>query len=390
MTPLEQCIIDRIRIEGPIPFETFMGMALYHPGLGYYSSPQTTIGRDGDFYTSPHLHPVFGAIIGRQLMEMWMIMGRPSTFHSVEIGAGVGYLSGDIFNYLLKHSEDPSTAQDKNSFLKSLKHIIVEPYEHFQSRQNALLKEIICSGSIDDNIISWVKSVNELKDINGCIYSNELLDAFPVHIVEMDNGLKEVYVTYDGAVFKEQLDNISKSDLAHYISKQHIELQHGYRTEINLQIKKWLEDINKAMHRGFILTIDYGYTAREYYNSDRTRGTLLCYYRHLFNENPYQYIGEQDITAHVNYSSLRIWGDELGFHTLGYCPQGTFLVAAGIDEVITELYADSPDYFSEISKIKGLIVPQGMGESHSIMVQYKGEGLPELRGFSMRNNLAYL
>ncbi|HBH60947.1 MAG TPA: hypothetical protein DDX85_04235, partial [Nitrospiraceae bacterium] len=114
MKPLEQQIIDRIKNKGTITFEAFMHMALYHPGLGYYSSPQTTIGRDGDFYTSPHLHPVFGAMICKQLMEMWMIMGRPSSFHAVEIGAGVGYLCRDIFNYLLKPSEDPSTAHDKS------------------------------------------------------------------------------------------------------------------------------------------------------------------------------------------------------------------------------------------------------------------------------------
>lgn len=395
MKPLEQCIIDRIMNEGPLTFEAFMQMALYHPGMGYYSSPQTTIGRDGDFYTSPHLHPVFGAMIGRQLMEMWIMMGRPLSFDAVEIGAGAGYLSRDIFDYLFKPSGAPSTSQDKSDFVNSLRYIIVEPYDHFQERQEKLLKDLAEISKVEKRTaankkISWVKSVNELNDINGCIFSNELLDAFPVHLVKMDNTLKEVYVTYDGEKFKEKLDDISTADLAHYINLQHIELQPGYRTEVNLQIRRWLEDVNKALSRGFLLTIDYGYTAREYYSSDRTNGTLLCYYKHLFNENPYQRIGKQDITAHVNYSSLRIWGEEFGLKTIGYCPQGTFLVASGIDEVITELYSGSPDYFSEISKIKGLIVPQGMGDSHRFMVQFKGEGVPELRGFSMRNLLKNL
>lgn len=397
MTPLEQSIIDRIKNEGPMTFETFMQMALYHPRQGYYSSPQTTIGSDGDFYTSPHLHPVFGAMIGRQLIEMWVIMGRPSSFHAVEIGAGVGYLSKDIFDYFLKPSDDPSAAQDKSDFLNSLRYVIVEPYDHFQERQKKLLDELLknplsppCPSVRKDHSISWVKSLHELNGIIGCIFSNELLDAFPVHIVEMDKVLKEVYVTYERDNFEEKLDDISTPELLRYINEQQIELPSGYRTEINLQIRKWLKDINKALSRGFLLTIDYGYTAREYYSDDRTKGTLLCYHKHLFNENPYQHIGEQDITAHVNYSSLKKWGEEFGLKTLGYCPQGTFLVAAGIDEVITALYSNSPDYFSEISKIKGLIVPQGMGESHSFMIQYKGEGLPELHGFSMKNNLKYL
>jgi len=391
MTTLEQRIIDRINKEGPITFEAFMDMALYHPGLGYYACPQTTtIGRDGDFYTSPHLHPVFGAMIGKQLMEMWIIMERPSCFHAVEIGAGVGYLCKDIFDYLLKPSEDPATTQDKSGFLNSLNYVIVEPYDHFQERQKGLLKKISENPPAPQHFISWTRSLNDLGDIIGCIFSNELLDAFPVHLVEMDNGLKEVYITYNNGKFEERLDDISTTDLAHYINQQQIELPPGYRTEINLQIKIWLEQINKALSRGFLLTIDYGYTAREYYSIDRTKGTLLCYHKHLFNENPYQHIGEQDITSHVNYTSLKKWGEEFGLKTLGYCPQGTFLVAAGIDEIITELYSSSPDYYSQISKIKGLIVPHGMGESHSFMIQYKGEGLPELPGFSMRNLLGSL
>jgi SAM-dependent MidA family methyltransferase len=411
MKPLEQSIIDRIRKEGPITFEAFMEMALYHPAMGYYASPQTTIGRDGDFYTSPHLHQVFGAMIGRQLMEMWIIMGRPSCFHSVEIGAGAGYLCRDIFDYLLKPSEGSPLVREKSDFLSSLRYVIVEPYDHFQERQRGLLDNLfknppsplptgqagpfskVGNKTIEPphipkesgHFISWVRSLNELNDINGCIFSNELLDAFPVHLVQMDNGLKEVYVAYNDGKFEEKSDEISTEDIVHYFNQSHIELQTGYRTEINLRIRKWLEDINTALSQGFIFTIDYGYTAREYYSDDRTKGTLLCYHKHLFNENPYQYIGEQDITAHVNFSSLKQWGEEFGLKAIGYCPQGTYLVAAGIDEVITELYSGSPDYFSEISKIKGLIVPQGMGESHSVMIQFKGDGLPGLRGFSMRN-----
>lgn len=387
MNPLEQLIIDRIKKEGPITFEAFMEMALYYPAHGYYSSPETTIGRGGDFYTSPHLHPVFGAMICKQLMEMWTFMGRPSEFHAVEIGAGTGYLCRDIFDYLFRPSGDPFLSQDKSDFLSSLRYIIVEPYDHFKKRQKELLDERY---QARNNLVSWVRSLNELNDINGCIFSNELPDAFPVHLIEMSDGLKEVYVSYDDGIFKEEIKQLSTRDIEDYINKFSIVLQPGYRTEINLQIRNWLKDINAALSRGFLLTIDYGYTAREYYSDDRTKGTLLCYHKHLLNENPYQNTGGQDITAHVNFSSLRKWGEEFGLNTIGYCPQGTFLTSAGIDEVITELYSGSPDYLSEISKIKGLIMPHGMGESHSVMIQYKGEGLPELRGFSMRNQVGNL
>lgn len=399
MPPLAQKIIEKIKKEGPITFETFMEMALYYPELGYYSSPETTIGRKGDFYTSPHLHPIFGAMIGKQLMEMWMIMGRPSEFQAVEIGAGLGYLCKDIFDYLCKPAEDSSLLQDKIDFLSSLRYMIVEPYDHFQERQREILDDLLKNPPLPPfakggnkvgekeliNKISWVKSLNELSNVLGCILSNELLDAFPVHIIEMDDDLKEIYVTYDGEKLEEELNKISTEDITNYINQFHIKLHPGYRTEVNLQIKNWLKEVNAALSHGFLLTIDYGYTAREYYNDERTSGTLLCYHKHLYNENPYQNIGDQDITAHINFSSLKIWGGELGLKTIGYSPQGTFLISSGIDEVITKLYADSPDYLAEISKIKGLIIPQGTGESHSVMIQYKGEGLPELRGFSMRN-----
>ena len=398
MNPLEAKIAEKIKKEGPITFETFMKMALYFPGLGYYSSPETTIGRDGDFYTSPHLHPVFGAMIGKQLMEMWALMGRPSDFHAVEIGAGTGYLCKDMFDYLVKPSEDPSLSEDKSEFLRSLRYVIVEPYGHFQKRQKELLQGTMknlsmppfCIGGEEGNIL-WRTSLRGFPSgIKGCVLSNELLDAFPVHLIEMDDGLKEVYVTCDGEKFREELHQTSTDEIARYISQFHIQLQPGYRTEINLEIKKWLEDINTVLSEGFLLTIDYGYTAKEYYDEHRSKGTLLCYHKHLFNENPYQNIGEQDVTAHVNFSSLKKWGEEFGLMTIGYSSQGPFLVSSGIDEVITELYAESPDYLSEISKIKGLILPQGMGESHSIIIQYKGEQLPELRGFSIRNHVENL
>ncbi len=398
MDLLEQLIIDRIRKEGPLSFKTYMDMALYYPGLGYYSSPETTIGREGDFYTSPHLHPVFGAMIGKQLMEMWIMMGRPADFHAVEIGAGTGYLCRDMFDYLLQPSEDLSLSEDKSGFLRTLRYVIVEPYEHFQRIQKELLRGTLqkplpaprMQRGLEGNIL-WKKSLREFASgIKGCVLSNELLDAFPVHVIEMDAGLKEVYVTCDRERFREELHQPGTDEIARYLGQFHIQLEQGYRTEINLEIKKWLEDINTVLSQGFVLTIDYGYTAKEYYDGHRSKGTLLCYHNHVLNENPYQNIGKQDITAHVNFSSLKKWGEESGLMTVGYSSQGPFFVSSGIDEVITELYADSPDYLAEISKIKGLILPQGMGESHSILIQYKGDQLPELRGFALRNHVENL
>lgn len=381
MNALEQAIVSKIRRNGAMTFASFMEMALYHRGLGYYATPHRTIGGKGDFFTSPHLHPVFGAVLAKVLMEMWHAMGQPTVFHLVEMGAGAGYLGKDILDYLHHGGHGK---EEKRGLLASLNFFIVEPYGHFREKQQENL------GSFADQI-QWIESPEALPpDLAGCVFSNELLDAFPVHLVVMGDALQEVYVDLDGGRLIEKKQPVSCKELTEYVDAFDLRFHRGYRTEINLRMRPWLSEISQRLSHGFLLTIDYGYSAQEYYNEKRSSGTLLCYHQHQLNENPYAHIGDQDITAHVNFSALKKWGQELGLKPLGYAPQGAFLTAAGMDEAITELYADSPDYLSEILKIKGLILPQGMGESHNFMIQYKGEGKPQLRGFSLRNRLASL
>ncbi|MDH5202410.1 MAG: SAM-dependent methyltransferase [Nitrospirota bacterium] len=366
MNGLKQKIIEKIQRTGPISFKNFMEMALYEPDLGYYTSQKTKIGRAGDFYTSSHLHPVYGVMIGRQIEEMWEIMKRPSDFYIIEMGAGVGYLCKDMLDYL-----------KSRKMFDSLNYIIVEINPVMRERQKDLLSDYL-------NKVSWSLSLKEFKNIKSCILSNELLDSFPVHLIEMEDGIREVFIDVKG----EELTEIREKpgdEIVDYLKEFYIEITKGYRTEINLNIKKWLREINDVLKEGFIFTIDYGYPARDYYSEDRNRGTLLCYYKHQVIEDPYQNIGEQDITAHVNFSSVKKWGEEEGFKTIGFCPQGTFLISLGIDEMIQEIYKDSHDYLFEVAKIKRLIFPGTMGETHKVMIQYKGDGYPELRGFSLKN-----
>jgi SAM-dependent MidA family methyltransferase len=367
MNPLEERILGRIKREGPVTFEAFMDMALYYPGLGYYASDKVRIGREGDFYTSSHLHPIFGAVLGRQLVEMWEFMDRPSDFITVEIGAGAGHLCKDILDYL----------KGKKIF-ESLKYIIIEPHISVRQEQNHLLREYT------DKVV-WFQSHRELTNFRGCILSNELLDAFPVHIVLMRGSLQEVYVSRAENKFNQIYKPVSSSDLIDYFKLFDVVISEEYRTEVNLRIKQWIHEVSSLLSEGFVITIDYGYTAKEYYNEDRSEGTLLCFYRHQVSESPFLHIGRQDITAHVNFSSLKVWGEEAGVKTVGYCPQGTYLVSAGIDEVMQEICQKSPDQIYDASGIKTLILPEGLGESHKVMIQYKGSGRPELRGFELRN-----
>jgi SAM-dependent MidA family methyltransferase len=371
MNALGKKIAEMIGREGPITFEKFMETALYDLEYGYYSAERVRIGREGDFYTSSHLHPSFAAMIGRQVAEMWDFMGRPADFVIVEIAPGAGHACRDMLDSL---KNDP--------FFSSLRYVLVERNPAMKKAQRELLSEF--SGKVD-----WSSTLEELGPVRGCIFSNELLDAFPVHLVMKEDMLKEVYVSTDGARFTWEKGEVSTPDITDYFKDFAVELERGYQTEVNLKIRDWLNAVSVRLREGFVLTIDYGYTARDYYSEDRNRGTLLCYRGHRMNEDPLRHVGEQDITAHVNFSSLRRWGERIGLKTVGFCGQGSFLISLGIEEEIRKL-AGSGDYLFALARIKRLIMPQGMGESHMVMVQYKGEGNPVLRGFAMRNPLRYL
>jgi len=381
MNPLEQKIAEHSNKEGPITFETFMDMALYDPEFGYYVARGQRIGRAGDFYTSSHLHAVFGAMIGKQIREMWELMGSPDVFTIIEMGAGEGYVCKDMLDYLSRMESKEQAV--KGSFYQALRYVIVERNELQRQRQQEQLDEY-------KEKILWIADIREAGLVRGCIFSNELLDAFPVHLVRMEDRLKEVFVTFDGTGFVEQTGDLSTDAIARYFKDTGIALESGYTTEVNLRIRDWLRDVGSVLETGFLFTIDYGHPAEEYYSEDRNRGTLLCYHNHEFNEDPYKFIGDQDLTCHVNFSSVRRWGEEIGLKALGYCSQGSFLLSMGIDQEIARLAETSDDYLFELGRIKKLFLPQGMGESHKVLIQYKGSEQPRLQGFSMRNQLRFL
>ncbi len=381
MNPLEQKIIERINREGPITFKSFMDMALYDPEFGYYVSQGQRIGREGDFYTSSHLHEIFGAMVGKQIMEMWELMGSPEGFTIVEMGAGEGYVCRDMLEYLKRAGSEEQGA--KKSFYRTLQYVIVERNELQRQRQQEMLHE-------DTEKITWISDIREAGTFRGCIFSNELLDAFPVHLVRMEDQLREIYVSHNGTGFIDQTGELSSDAIARYFRDAGIELERGYTTEVNLRIRDWLQDIGAVLEAGFVFTIDYGHPAEEYYSEDRNRGTLLCYHNHEFSEDPYENIGGQDMTSHVNFSSVRRWGEETGLRALGYCSQGSFLLSMGIDQEIAKLAETSADYLFELSRIKKLFLPQGMGDSHKVLIQYKGDEFSALRGFSIRNQLRFL
>ncbi|MBF0516559.1 MAG: SAM-dependent methyltransferase, partial [Nitrospirae bacterium] len=389
---LKKIITGCISESGPMSFKDFMSMALYHCEFGYYMSKEAEpFGREGDFFTASHLHPAFGAAIARQIEQMWSLMGKPTPFHIIEFAPGRALLALDILRYLAD-----------SEFFNAISYVIIEQNQWQWQRQRTMLMP--CS----EQEIIWAASVGELPpsccQVSGCILSNELLDAFPVHLVQMEHGaLMEVWVAAHGDNLTEILVEPS-TDILEYVEEFNIDVLRGltasseaaiadeavtqpaffnpvipakagiqstYRTEINLAVKDWLRDCCAIVKEGFILTVDYGFPAWQYYQPARHCGTLLCYHRHKTSENPYENIGRQDITAHVNFSALAKWGLPLGFTPVGYTAQGTFLLSLGIDELIAQIPMDD-DYQFEAAKIKRLLVPEGMGQSHKVMVQYKG------------------
>jgi SAM-dependent MidA family methyltransferase len=342
--PLSEIIKQKIREEGPLSFRDFMEMSLYYPELGYYTSPEYKIGQEGDYYTCPVLTSLFGEMIGKQLEEMWSVLGKKE-FTIVEYGAGTGALCADILQYLKNNQE----------LYAQLRYCIVEKSAALRSRQNMILSEKV----------SWYNSIQDIPEIIGCILSNEVVDNFSVHQVVMEVELMEVFVDYNND-FIEILKPAS-AELKNYLHQQNVVLPKGYRTEINLEAIEWIQEIAAALLKGFVLTIDYGYLSSEFYREHRRMGTLNCFYKHSVNSNPYNNVGKQDITTHVNFSVLHHWGAKSGLEFGCLSNQTAFLRALGLVSHLRKMEESG----KEMNPLKTHAL-LNMGNKFKVMVQQKG------------------
>jgi SAM-dependent MidA family methyltransferase len=358
-------ILEEVRQSGPMTFASFMRMALYHPDFGYYQR-RATIGREGDFYTSPHVSPLFGQLVGKQLLEMWRCLGSPAEFQVVEAGAGHGFLAADI----LEH------ARRVAGFRDVLRYVVLETSQRFRKEQRERL----------GREVAWLGSVEELPDdgIVGCVLSNELLDSYPVHRVTVENGqLREIFVTEDRGKLAEIAAEPSTHAFRGYFEALGIDLPEGIRTEVNLGLREWMRDIARKLRSGFVLTFDYGLPAREYYSPARMDGTLRCYRGHRMNARPLDLPGEQDITSHVDFTTLALAGEEVGLKALGFTDQTHFLMGIGEKE-ITDALASHPGTDLESAKrrsaILNLVHPEMMGGPFRVLIQGKAIGKVCLAG----------
>lgn len=355
-----------------ISFAEYMDLALYNPQQGYYATNVAKIGAAGDFFTSPHLGRDFGELLAEQLVEMWQVMGQPVPFTLVEMGAGQGLIAADLLCYVQSQYPD---------FFAVLEYVIVEKAIALIAEQQQRLQDFAKWGHLHWSTLEEI----ELDSIVGCCFSNELVDAFPVQrVVIANNSLQELYVSIQdpsSTPFAEVIAAPSTPRLAAYFDLVELDLPssaypEGYRSEVNLAALDWISAIAARLRRGYLLTIDYGYTAAQYYNPARSQGTLQCHYRHTTNDDPYSHVGQQDLTAHVDFTALERQGALSGLEKVGFTQQGLFLMALGLGDRLAannqgENNLSLSDTLRRREALHLLINPLGLG-GFGVLIQCKG------------------
>lgn len=363
-----------IAATGPIPFARFMELALYHPQYGYYVRPvdhptQERIGWSGDFYTSSDVHPILGQALAKQAQQLDAYLGHPDPFTVVEMGAGKGLLARD---FLAACRNAPA------HFSERLRYILIERSAAMRTlQQQALAPWLDQTGRV-----TWLDRLEDLPpdSVTGLFFSNELVDAFPVHrLAVIDGQPQELYVDACDDRFTEVYRPLSEA-LASYLREGAISLPDGYRTEINLGAIQWMTQVAQVVDRGAVLTIDYGHTAEDLYGPERKNGTFLCYYSQMTSEDAYDRVGEQDMTAHVDFTALARAGQQAGLDVTGFTNQMSFLIGLGAEQFLESLEPESPEFYAAIH----LLRPDGMGRTFKVLVQHKGMTTPELDGLKFK------
>jgi SAM-dependent MidA family methyltransferase len=394
-----QEIRELIHKHGRITFAQFMQACLYSPRGGFYSARGTRISTH--FGTSPTSHPVFGALIARQLEQMWHLLGDPPVFHVIEVGSGDGTLAQAIVQACRRMA--PHLAQVLYYVAADYEPRWLPPPDHPFAWDNGIGDGMppatvsaegrqlngASSPSRPDALLGVQRVKTEglraFRNVVGCILCNELIDNFPVHRFAIQGGsVKEIFVTLAGGHLTEVLDAPSSPRIAERLTGLGLSLPEGYRGEVNLAMEDWTGQLSRALNRGFILTIDYGQLATDLYSLQNHQGSLVCYHRHVVSRDPYQHIGQQDITCQVDFTSLMRLGDRHGLATVGYTLQRQFLTNLGFSSCIEALQTQGLSAarmaLSRMAMM-ALVDPEEYGDFR-VLAQAKGPGLgSELLGF---------
>jgi SAM-dependent MidA family methyltransferase len=365
---------------GRIPFARFMELALYHPQWGYYLASQRRPGRDGDFLTAPETHPFFGIALARQVAECWDRLGRPDPFVVREYGAGSGVLAWDIVAGL---------AAEAPVCRAALEYRLIEPNRHRLQQALAAFAAENLAGVVHAEPITENAAP---EPIAGVVLANEVADAFGVHRLLWRGGrLREEWVVWRDDRFAAEEGNLSPAAAAaepEGMLRQHgIALAEGDRIEISPAAAAWFAGAARGLRRGYALVIDYGYPAPELYAAHRLAGTVRAYRGHTASDDPFAHVGEQDLTAHVDFSALRRAGEAEGLVFAGQTTQGAFLASLEMGDLLVALGRDPattlPEYLAAQAATVSLIDPGGMGRFGVLMMARDAPISPPLRGFTI-------
>lgn len=389
MNRLRELIADRIRTSGPISFAEFMEISLYHPELGYYARAPQKTGRAGDFFTSVDVGPIFGALLAKQFAEMWRVMGfdarteaagqrektrttsatRTGTgaapqFDLVEAGAGSGRLARDVLD---------AVQRDDPEFYSAIRLSLVEQSSAARAAQIETL---------GPHASLLKHSAIALPDeVAGVIFSNELLDALPTHVVVMTaSGLREVFVDVSRDQFVERYQEVSTPRISEYLARAGAEMRVGWRAEVNLAAEDWVTSAARTLRRGFLVVIDYGHDEHGLYDGSHAAGTLTSFKKHSQLDDFLQEPGEADITAHVDLTAVTRAAERSGLDVLGRLDQTYFLLGLGITEL------DGLSLQQRLA-LKTLLLPGGLGSTHKVLMFGRGVGAPSLKSLSYRVRL---
>ncbi|MBE9561661.1 MAG: SAM-dependent methyltransferase [Proteobacteria bacterium] len=347
---------------GIIPFNEFMRMALYSPGLGYYSAGMQKFGADGDFVTAPEISPLFSQCIAKQCQQ---ILTNFDAGVILELGAGSGIMAVDI----LKTLEELNCLPTRYFILEVSADLQQQQREIFQTKAPQFLP-----------LVEWLQEL-PTEPLQGIILANEVLDAMPIKKFRVQqDDIMEFYVANDSNSFIWQ-EQITK-DIALQEAVTALDLPEDYVSEINLTLPAWLQSIADVLAEGMILLIDYGFPSKEFYHSQRDQGTLMCHYRHHSHTNPLILVGLQDITTHIDFTAVAEAASLAKLHVAGYTTQSNFLLSCGLADLLFSLNPDDKkNYLPHAQQVKTLILPSEMGELFKAMALTKNFDIP-LLGFA--------
>jgi len=381
---LSQNLREKIRLailenNGSISFEQYMQMALYEPALGYYSAGSSKFGEQGDFITAPELSSIFSRCLAKQCQQVLLEI---SSGCILELGPGTGVMAIDILREL-----------ERNNVLPSI-YYMLEPSADLRQRQQQRVKNEI--PHLEERII-WLEHLPE-KMIEGVILANEVIDAMPVKRIVFDHEIEEYAVTCEsessGQIrfqwVNKKFDQKSMNIVQELLDTLKETLPTPYTTEINFYLKPWLNSLNDILDKGLILISDYGYPRQEFFHPQRHAGTLICHYRHHAHDDPFLYPGLQDITASVDFTAVAEAAVDIGLHVSGFTTQAHFLIACGLDEIVSDHDSDDVANKVEIThQVSRLTMPGEMGEKFKFIGLTKSLDI-QLKGFDFIDQRARL